>query len=72
MKYPYFFLNAVMLVRGQSGLCISCFEGLREYRSSVVKDCSVVEAEDLKRIEDMELLISAYWQVSPDISQATI
>lgn len=72
MKYPSFFLNAVMLVRGQSGLCISWFEGLREDRSSIVKDCSVVGREDLTRIQDMELLISAYRQASPDISNLSL
>ena len=71
MKYPSFFLNAVMLVRGQSGLRISWFEGPREDRSRIV-DCSVVGREDLTRIEDMELLISEYQNFTPDISNATI
>ena len=72
MKYPSFFLNAVMLVRGQSGLCISWFEGPREDRSSIVKDCSMVGRQDLLRIDDMELLISAYRQDSPDISNLSL
>ena len=67
MRYPSFFLNAVMRLGGRSGLTGLLSEGMREDCFRVVNDCSVVEQQDLMRIENMELLISAFRQVSPDI-----
>jgi hypothetical protein len=60
MRYPPLFLNAVILFKGQDELTGLLCEGLREDCSRIVNDCSVVGREDLTRIVDMELLVSAY------------
>ena len=72
MRYPPFFLNAFKLLGSGSGLNGLLHEGIKENCSRVVNDCSVVGRQDLARIEDMELLISAYRHVSPDISNASL
>jgi hypothetical protein len=71
MRYPPLFLNGAMLLGSWSKLTGMLCEGLREDRYRIVNDCSVVGREDLIRIEDMELLISAYRQVSPDTRNAS-
>ena len=72
MRYPPLFLNAIIFLRGQAELTGLLCEGLREDRYRIVNDCSVVEREDLTRIENMELLVSAYRENSHDILNASL
>jgi len=72
MRYPPLLLNAAMLLGIWSKLTGVLCEGLREDRYRIVSDCSVVEREDLTRIEDMELLVSVYRENSHNIRNASL
>jgi len=70
MKYPPFFLDAVITFGSGPELGVVPSKGARKYRTLIVLDCAVVELKDMERLEDMEILVSAYPEGFPDMQNA--